>query len=73
MLKFISEEYKTLPFCSRWLVKKFGINALISIRQLEENGNIRNYPVLMESSGGKVSQTEHTVLVESGKVTVTTL
>src|SRR3989339_331359 len=24
MLDFILEEYQTLPFCSRWLVKKFG-------------------------------------------------
>ena len=25
ILNFIIEEYKTLPFCSRWIVKKFGI------------------------------------------------
>lgn len=72
ILNFIVEEYKTLPFCSRWLVKKFGTKALIALKQLEENENIRNYAVLMESSGGKVSQTEHTVLIEDDKVTVTT-
>ncbi len=74
VLRFIVEEYKTLPFCSRWLVKKFGTKALIALKQLEENGNVRNYAVLMESSkGSKVSQTEHTILVEDDKVTVTTL
>ena len=73
VLRFIIDEYKTLPFCSRWLVKKFGTNALIALKHLEENGNVRNYPVLMEISGGKVSQTEHTILVEDDKITVTTL
>ena len=72
ILKFIVEEYKTFPFCSRWLVKKFGLKSLISIKQLEENGNVYNYPVLMESSGGKVAQTEHTILVEKNNVIVTT-
>jgi len=72
ILKFIVEEYKTIPFCSRWIVKKFGPGSLISLKQLEENGNIHNYSVLVESSDGKVSQSEHTILVENDKITVTT-
>lgn len=72
MLGFIIEEYQTLPFCSRWLVKKFGTIALIGLKQLEENGNLHRYPVLMESSNAKVAQTEHTILVEDDKITVTT-
>jgi len=31
VLKFISKEYKTIPFCSRWLVKKFGTKALFGL------------------------------------------
>ena len=71
ILKYIIEEYKTLPFCSRWLVKKFGTKALIGLKQLNENDNIRNYSVLIETSGKNVAQTEHTILVDD-EVIVTT-
>lgn len=73
ILGFIGKEYETLPFCSRWIVKKFGQKALIGLKQLEENGNIHSYPELLEISGKKVAQTEHTILVEKDKVIVTTL
>jgi len=72
ILKFIEEEYQTLPFCSRWIVKKFGTKALFGLKQLEENGNLHQFPQLVESGKGKVSQAEHTVLVEDGGVIVTT-
>ena len=72
VLEFVVNEYQTLPFCSRWLVKKFGTKALIGLKQLEENGNFQNYAVLIESSNGKVAQTEHTILVESSGIIVTT-
>ncbi|MCK9567962.1 type II methionyl aminopeptidase [Candidatus Pacearchaeota archaeon] len=64
LLNFIVEEYKTLPFCSRWIVKKFGTKALFSLRQLEMNGNIHNYPQLIEGSKGKVAQTENTIFID---------
>lgn len=73
ILEFIVEEYNTLPFCSRWLVKKFGTKSLIALKQLEENGNIHSYAELVESSNGKVAQTEHTILVEKNGIIVTTL
>lgn len=72
ILKFIIEEYKTLPFCSRWLVKNLGSRALIGLKQLEENGNLHSYAELIESSGRNVSQSEHTILVEKNEVIVTT-
>ena len=72
VLQFVMEEYQTLPFCSRWLVKKFGTKALFSLKQLEENGNLHNFPQLVESTNAKVSQAEHTILVEEEKVVVTT-
>tara|TARA_Y100000310_G_scaffold107162_2_gene105624 strand:- start:23550 stop:24428 length:879 start_codon:yes stop_codon:yes gene_type:complete len=72
ILEFIIEEYQTLPFCSRWIVKKFGTKGLFGLKQLEENGNLHNYPVLIESSNGKVAQTEHTILVEDNGIIVTT-
>ena len=71
ILSFIIEEYQTLPFCSRWIIKKFGTKSLFALKQLEANGNLYHYPQLIESSGSKVSQTENTILVED-KVIITT-
>ena len=72
ILGFIIEEYKTLPFCSRWLVKKFGTKALLGLRELERNGNLHHYAQLIEISKKKIAQAEHTMIVEKDKVTVTT-
>jgi len=71
ILNFIIEEYKTLPFCSRWIVKKWGTRSLFALKQLEENGNLHNYPQLIEVSKAKVSQAENTILIDD-KVIVTT-
>ena len=71
VLSFVMEEYKTLPFCTRWIVKKFGSVSLFAIKELERNSNIQNFPQLIESSKAKVSQTEDTILVEKGKIIVT--
>lgn len=73
ILAFISEEYKTLPFCSRWIFKKFGARGLLALRRIEEAGIIHHYPQLIEKSGKKVSQAEHTVLLEKDKRLITTL
>jgi len=72
ILEFIKEEYSTLPFCSRWLVKKFGTKALFGLEQLEKNGNLHHFPQLVELQGSKVSQTEHTFLISGDKIIVTT-
>ncbi len=71
VLEFIAQEYNTLPFCSRWLVKKFGSKALIGLKQLEENGNLHQYPQLVEVSGAKVAQAENTILIDGSEVIVT--
>jgi len=72
ILKFIEEEYSTLPFCSRWLVKKFGAKALFGLRQLEENGNLHHFPQLIDSGKGKVAQSENTILIDDEGIKVTT-
>jgi len=71
VLEFIEEEYKTLPFCSRWIVKKFGTKALFGLKQLEENNNLHQFPQLVETSGKPVSQAEHTVLINDKKIITT--
>jgi methionyl aminopeptidase len=73
VLEFIEKEYNTLPFCSRWIVKKLGTRALFALSELEVNGNLHQFHQLVEISGNKVSQAEHTILIEKDKVIVTTL
>ena len=73
VLMFIAEKYQTLPFCSRWIIKEFGIKALFALRELEQNGNLHQYNQLVEKKG-IVAQTENTVLIkENGEKIITTL
>lgn len=72
VLAWIQEEYQTLPFCLRWLVKKFGTRAVIAMQRIEEAGLVHHYPQLIESGKGKVAQAEHTLIVTDKEVVVTT-
>lgn len=63
IIKFVDEEYKTMPFASRWIVKKFGTRALLSLKLLEREGIIYNYPQLVEKSKSPVAQSENTLLI----------
>jgi len=71
VLAFIYEEYNTLPFCSRWLCKKFGSRALIALKRLEDAGILYQYPQLIETSEKKVSQVEHTIIISNDKIITT--
>ena len=70
IFEFIISEYKTLPFCSRWLVKKFGTRALFSINLIEKAGALHQYSQLIEHSKSKVAQAETTILINKGNVEV---
>ncbi len=70
VLKFIEEEYKTLPFCSRYLVKEFGSRALFALNLLEKSKAVRQFPQLVEKSRGKVSQAENSIIVSDDRVEV---
>ncbi len=72
VLKFIEEEYQTLPFCSRWIKEKMGPEALFGLKQLEDNGNLHQFAQLVEKQGVKVAQAEDTILVDEEGVIVTT-
>jgi len=72
LLEYIAENYGTLPFCSRWLVKKFGTRALISLRNLEMSNAIYQFNHLIEKSKSKVAQSEATIIILNGKVEVVT-
>ena len=72
ILDYVIEEYSTLPFCSRWIVKKFGNMALFGLRQLEANGNLHQFEQLIESSHRNVAQAEHTIFISDKGVKITT-
>ncbi|HLD00813.1 MAG TPA: type II methionyl aminopeptidase [Candidatus Nanoarchaeia archaeon] len=54
-----------LPFTTRWLTRKLGKgSAALGMRELEQSGIIKDYPPLVEVSGGMVSQFEHSMIVQ---------
>jgi|TARA_B100001971_G_C18163235_1_gene522661 methionyl aminopeptidase len=67
------ESYEEMPFCRRWLVKKFGAKANFGLRELQQLDMIKAYPPLVDSNKGLVSQAEHSVLIDDeGQVVVLT-
>ncbi len=72
VLQFIIEEYKTLPFCSRWIFKKFGTKGLLALRQIEQSNLLHHYPQLIEKSNSKVAQAEHTIILTNKEKIITT-
>lgn len=70
IFNWIFEEYGTLPFCSRWIVKKFGTRALIALSQMEQSGGVHQFSQLVEKSGKKVAQAENTFFISDEKVEV---
>ena len=72
VLSYIVEEYQTLPFCSRWIQKKFGTRGLLALKRIEDAKILRSYPQLIEVSGKKVSQREHTIIVRNNQKIVIT-
>ncbi|MEM2235060.1 MAG: type II methionyl aminopeptidase [Desulfurococcaceae archaeon] len=75
LMKKLWETYRTLPFCLRWLSKTFESIDLAqrALKELMAHGRIHVYPVLVEASGGLVSQYEHTVLINGREVIITTI
>jgi methionyl aminopeptidase len=68
ILDYIVNEFSNLPFCSRWIIKKFGTKSLIALKQLEQEGILHQYHQLIEVSKGIVSQAENTFLIKKDKV-----
>ena len=65
------ESYEGLPFCRRWLTKKFGAKANFALRELQQLDIVKAYPPLADSNKGLVSQAEHSVLVDKDVVILT--
>ncbi|WP_227374525.1 type II methionyl aminopeptidase [Haladaptatus halobius] len=56
----ITEEFRTLPFATRWLDVS---RPEMAVRRLKMQNVIHGYPVLKEEDGFLVSQKEHSVIV----------
>ena len=65
----ITEEFRTLPFATRWLD---GSRPEMALRRLQRQDIVHGYPVLKEEDGRLVSQEEHTVIVTGDGCEVTT-
>lgn len=71
MLEYILKNYKTKPFCKRWLERAGLPKPNYCLSLLVKEGIVYNFPVLVEKERKPVSQAEHTV-VFADKVYVTT-
>jgi methionyl aminopeptidase len=68
-LEQITEEFRTLPFATRWLDTS---RATMALRRLKRQDVVHGYPVLKEKEGRLVSQKEHTIIVTEDGCEVTT-
>jgi len=68
-LEQITEEFKTLPFATRWLDVS---RPEMALRRLKMNDIVHGYPVLKEEDGYLVSQREHTIIVTEDGCEITT-
>jgi len=70
IIEHVEKNYRTLPFCSRWIIKEFGTRALLSLNLLEKAGIVKQFSQLVEKSHKKVSQAELSVIITEKKVEV---
>jgi methionyl aminopeptidase len=73
LLKFIEDNFKSLPFAERWLLG--AVSAELhkeAFRELLELKAVSGYPVFVEVTRKPVAQAEHTVLVKEDCCTVLT-
>jgi methionyl aminopeptidase len=68
-LEQITEEFKTLPFATRWLDVR---RPEMALRRLKSQDIVHGYPVLQEEEGRLVSQKEHTIIVTEDGCEITT-
>ena len=72
IIQYIQEEFHELPFCKRWIIKKFpqfGTN--FALRSLVKQEILHQYPTLKEGMDGIVSQREKTMIVRDPPIVTT--
>jgi methionyl aminopeptidase len=64
---FIKDEYKTRPFCARWLEREGFKKIRFALSILTKQGLLHHYPLLIEKSKMPVSQFEDSFLINGDK------
>ncbi|MFX0169090.1 MAG: type II methionyl aminopeptidase [Candidatus Hodarchaeota archaeon] len=73
IVRLASREFKTLPFSRRYIAKHIPkLSFALGLRELTTKNVVRQYSVLADSKGSRVAQTEHTFLVTSDGIEITT-
>jgi methionyl aminopeptidase len=73
MLRLIQSEYRTMPFASRWVLRRFpGPEGEEAFSELLRSKCLYSYPQLVEKSRAPVAQAEHTVVVTADGCLITT-
>ena len=73
MMKHIQAEHRTLPFASRWVLRRFpGPEGVSAFNELLDSKCIMSYPQLVERTKAMVAQAEHSVILTEGGCEVTT-
>jgi len=73
LLKFIEDNFRTLPFAERWLKNVIPKEHLSgAFRELLDAKAVSGYPVFVEVTRKPVAQAEHTVIVEKDGCSVLT-
>lgn len=74
LLSIILKNYKTLPFCQRWLYNNSSniINYDIILSKLVEKNILQSYPPIYDIHNSIISQFEHTIFIkENGIIKLT--
>jgi methionyl aminopeptidase len=73
MLRFVQSEFRTLPFASRWVLRRFpGPGGVEAFSELQRSKCVYSYPQLVERGRAPVAQAEHTVIVTEDGCVITT-
>ena len=68
----IYQNFNTIPFAERWLAKVMPDGYRDYIRKMMKQKELSHFPVLKEHSGSRISQAEHTIMILSDDIIVTT-
>ncbi|KAG1749739.1 methionine aminopeptidase 2-like protein [Suillus paluster] len=63
LLKSISHNFGTLPFCRRYLDRVGESKYLLALNHLVQQGIVQDYPPLCDAKGSMTAQFEHTILL----------
>lgn len=74
VLSYISKNYSTYPFATRWLISKYNSEFMVktALNELYSISALESFPVLVEESEGIVAQTEKTMIVDKDSCRILT-